>query len=660
MSAHPALTCFLIGGDTLLIECGDVLLDKQFVIQGVITAAPRIQQWARKKAIPVIEYKAGYENALKGQTFDYLFSITHLALIKEEVLALPAKGAINFHDGPLPAYAGLNAPAWALMNGETRYGISWHTITAGVDKGDLLKQAMFDISADETSLSINTKCFAAALESFPVLIDELVNGTSTPSIQDMSQRSYFGKFERPEGHAFLQWSQSAAKLEALVRALDFGDYPNLLTLPKISIGGRIFAVQSAVARESDTAMSPGQIIELDEGLINVATSEGVLSLTRLKALNGTTYSPGELKNLCALKVGDYFDVINSERIEALTAIGDRLARNDDYWARHLAYLDPVELPYTQSDAQLTQDERRYESLAIAVPEGLAAAIPNVATSNTISVAFALLLARLSRKTSFDLAMSTSAMVDDSAVLPGAFSGHNVLHLDMDLKMNATQVIEGVAAQIGSAAERGAWSQDIVARTPLLAAIPELVSGTALPMGIALDNVQVIPGTVMTLCAGHDGKTELHFDPERLERALAEKFAAQFVSVLRQITAAPSASAAAFELLTEEEKAQILGQWNATEVTYDNNACLHHLFECGKCPGEIDHQLHRTAQIFLHWLTYKFTDLIIGYTNKGVQHQGDFPCGWIQPSLTTRVAIDANFFRDLFHALSQQVRQHIHT
>jgi len=112
--------------------------------------------------------------------FDYLFSITHLAIIKDDVLALPKKMTVNFHDGPLPAYAGLNTPAWALMNQEVRYGISWHKVIPGVDKGELLQQVMFDVAPDETSLSINTKCFAAALESFPELVDELVTDSTQP------------------------------------------------------------------------------------------------------------------------------------------------------------------------------------------------------------------------------------------------------------------------------------------------------------------------------------------------------------------------------------------------------------------------------------------------------------------------------------------------
>src|SRR5690606_12696997 len=98
---------------------------------------------------------AEWQAELAGVDAQWLFAITHLAILPPEVIAAPSGGAVNFHDGPLPAYAGLNAPAWALINGETTYGISWHEITPGVDEGDVLVQRLFELAPQETSLSLN-------------------------------------------------------------------------------------------------------------------------------------------------------------------------------------------------------------------------------------------------------------------------------------------------------------------------------------------------------------------------------------------------------------------------------------------------------------------------------------------------------------------------
>ena len=48
--------------------------------------------------------------------------------------------AINFHDALLPRYAGLNAPAWALLAGESTHGVTWHEMTPQVDAGRIVRQ----------------------------------------------------------------------------------------------------------------------------------------------------------------------------------------------------------------------------------------------------------------------------------------------------------------------------------------------------------------------------------------------------------------------------------------------------------------------------------------------------------------------------------------
>ncbi|MFL0800290.1 MAG: LLM class flavin-dependent oxidoreductase [Agarilytica sp.] len=591
--SSETFSCYLIGADTLLIECGEVLLSKGHEIKGVVTAAPRISQWAHNKSIPVVAHKKGYGDELKGQDFDYLFSITHLAIIKDDVLALPKKGAINFHDGPLPAYAGLNTPAWALLNSEEEYGISWHQITPGVDEGDILKQAMFEVASDETSLSINTKCFAAALDSFPVLLDELVSGTTSPVSQDLSKRSYFGKFDRPEADGLLQWDKSAAETEALVRALDFGDYPNLLVTPKVRINGQVFAVQTAVAGEVEAGVAAGQITELDEGQIVVATGDGVLALKKLKDLNGKAISPGELSNQLGLNVGDRFDGVDAAQIDAIATVSKQLARSDEHWAKYLGYLDPIELPYSQNETTALTNAADYTKAAITLPSGLAGALSNVAASDAIVGAFGVLLGRLSRKHEFDLAFSNTSISQASAAAPGLYNDYSALHLGFEIKEPAEKIIADAAKQIGIANERGAWAKDIVGRTPSLASIPELITGTALPLGVTVGADSAVVGTTLTLSVSEDGSSAaIYYDSARLKEDRAAKFVSQFESILNNIVAGASRPAGELELLTQDEKKVILEDWNNTTVDYDNSECIHHLFE-----SRVEEHPNATALVF---------------------------------------------------------------
>ena len=117
MTVSP-LNCFLIGTESLLISCGETLLEKGHHILGVVSDEPAITAWCADRGVRAIPSRPDYTAILAEQPFDYLLSITNLTIIPSAALRLPKKGAVNFHDGPLPRFAGLYAPAWALMAGE--------------------------------------------------------------------------------------------------------------------------------------------------------------------------------------------------------------------------------------------------------------------------------------------------------------------------------------------------------------------------------------------------------------------------------------------------------------------------------------------------------------------------------------------------------------
>lgn len=571
--------CCLIGADTLLIECGEILLSKNHHITAVVTAIPRIRQWAEQNNISVIDYSDGYESHLSDLDFDHLFSITHLEIISDELLSLPKKGAINFHDGPLPAYAGLNTPAWAIMNDEQQYGISWHTITPGVDKGDILKQQMFDIAPDETSVSINTKCFAAAIESFPILVDELASESTSAKSQDLSNRSYFGKYDRPEANGVLNWNKSAKELESFIRAMDFGEHPNLLVLPKVIINGQIFAVQSAQISDGQNSTAVGQITGLSDEQISVVTGDGVLGLTSFKELNGKIITPGELHQKLSLSVGDQFQLLNDEEQAELTTLGQKLAKSDHHWAYSLSNLDPVELPYSSNQNVTNSNEEVVSSLNVSIPESYASMMGDDSICQVMVSAFVMLLAKLTRKHRFDIAYHSGPQSQSSDISSKIISDSSVLHVNLDLSESAKAIISEISNLMNHTEHLGGWSKDIIGRFPSLKSIPELVSGTALPVGISFGTDKLISGTQFTLSIDETSKhITAFYNTNYISSEHANKFVRHFESLLSNLTNDINTPVVELELLSQTEKKTILEDWNDTAVNYDNNACIHHLIE----------------------------------------------------------------------------------
>ena len=67
---------------------------------------------------------------------------------------MPALGTINCHAGKLPFYRGRNVLNWAIINGESEFGITVHFIDDGIDTGDIIKQKTYPISLNDDYKSI--------------------------------------------------------------------------------------------------------------------------------------------------------------------------------------------------------------------------------------------------------------------------------------------------------------------------------------------------------------------------------------------------------------------------------------------------------------------------------------------------------------------------
>ncbi|MEL7371938.1 MAG: formyltransferase family protein, partial [Myxococcota bacterium] len=357
------MTCYVIGADTLLIECSERLLEAGIQIKGVITAAPPLVDWATSKGLTVIDETSDYRDQLAADPFDYLFSITHLKLIPDEILSLARTAAINFHDGPLPGYAGLNTPAWALINGEKEYGITWHLMTSGVDAGDVVAAPRYDVADEETSLSLNTKNFAAALESFEALIPQFKAKSVPRTPQTSEGRRVYMRSERPANAAVIDFEQPASSLEALVRGLHFGRYPNNLATPKIRSGDHIACVQMAMAVEDEGAQAPGTVVAVDDGL-TIKCSEGALRVTELWSIHGQALTIEDFAKDAGLSAGSTLDTISEAQRARLTDINVALAKAEPFWLKRLSNLVPAQLAF---GASAPGADVRFESKTLTIP-----------------------------------------------------------------------------------------------------------------------------------------------------------------------------------------------------------------------------------------------------------------------------------------------------
>ena len=207
---------------------------------------------------------------------DFLFSCYYRHMLKQPVLDLPRRGALNLHGSLLPRYRGRVPVNWVLVHGETETGVTLHYMEAKADRGDIVGFKRVPITFEDTALTLFAKMTAAAPELLRETYPLLRAGTAPRLSQDHSQASYYGG--RTPADGLIDWRHAALQTYNLVRAVTH-PYPGAFTF----FQGRkllVWAGQITAAPVADSHL-PGQVAAClpGEGLL-VATGAGHFLITQ--------------------------------------------------------------------------------------------------------------------------------------------------------------------------------------------------------------------------------------------------------------------------------------------------------------------------------------------------------------------------------------------
>ncbi len=554
-------SCFVIGTESLLLSCAETLRETGQQILGVISDEPSIVAWCTERGVRVISGKGDYTPILAEQPFDYLLSITNLTIIPAAALKLPRRGAVNFHDGPLPRFGGLYAPAWALMAGEKEYGITWHAMTDAVDEGDIVLQRRFPVDAGETSLSLNTKCFQAGIESFPELVDILAGAGTPPIKHALDKSTYRGLADRPRALASLDWSRPAEELAALVRALDFGTYTNPLAVARIVGEKSSVLVGSLASLEDATGAAPGTVLSADDDALRVAAAGGTLALTKLMCADGGPLHARDALARLGVSVGGTLPTPSAATADALDAWAARAARFEGAWASRLGSLDPVELPFAERTSGRASRRER-------VP------LASVSDTDRAVATFVALTARVAGRASFDVAYREPGVVGADAAIASVVAAAAPLRIALPEQGTLADARASVAASLGWARKRVGFARDIAARRPALAAWAGRPFSLAVGIEVIgkLDDAAMV-GSDITLLIARDGNAALDFDAAVLDPARVNALAAQFAAML---AAADDTRWVELSLMSPDERKRVLETWGSAPRDLRNDQTIHEI------------------------------------------------------------------------------------
>ena len=165
------------------------------------------------------------ETLLQKLAPDCAVIIAYGQIIPARLLPIPKLGWINLHASLLPKYRGAAPINWAIVNGETRTGVTTMRIDAGMDTGEMLLQREIEIGARETAPELAARVAESGTPLMAETLRRLAAGTIAPKAQNHEEASYAPMLKKEDGR--IDWRRPA--METYNRMRGFAPWPGAYT-----------------------------------------------------------------------------------------------------------------------------------------------------------------------------------------------------------------------------------------------------------------------------------------------------------------------------------------------------------------------------------------------------------------------------------------------
>jgi methionyl-tRNA formyltransferase len=217
-----------------------------------------------------------------------------LYIVHSDVVAAPRIGSFNLHPGPLPHYAGLNAPSWAIYHGESEHAVTVHWMEPGVDTGAIAYEGRFPIDPADTGLSLSVKCVRQGLPLVTRLLETAAaDPASIPARpQELARRRVYLARDVPNDGR-LSWSEPARRIVDFVRAADYSPFPSPWGHPRARLDETELGIVKASLTGTPADAPRGTVDVRGAGETHVAAADEWVAVHRLQ-VDGKYVGAGEL------------------------------------------------------------------------------------------------------------------------------------------------------------------------------------------------------------------------------------------------------------------------------------------------------------------------------------------------------------------------------
>lgn len=219
---------------------------------------------------------------LKEINPDVIVVAAYGQILPKTILDIPRYGCINVHASLLPKLRGAAPINWAIINGESKSGITIMQMAEGLDTGDMLLKEELIIGDSETAGELHDRLMVLGGEMIVEALLKLEKGEIIPEKQNDAESNYAPMLNKELG--YINWNKNCKEIYNLIRGVN--PYPGAYGY----LNDKMVKFFNSVFELGNFKGMPGEILEVNKKGISIKCKDGKIIINELQEVGGKRMS----------------------------------------------------------------------------------------------------------------------------------------------------------------------------------------------------------------------------------------------------------------------------------------------------------------------------------------------------------------------------------
>ena len=200
-----------------------------------------------------------------------IFVVVAFRMMPKVLFSMPRLGTFNLHASLLPDYRGAAPINYAVINGETKSGVTTFFINEKIDEGNILLQVETEISPEDNAGTLHDRLMEIGAKLVVKTLDGLAEGklTEIPQNQKENPKTAYKIFKEDTK---IDWEKEVEVIHNFIRGMS--PYPAAFTILEVGGEQKILKIFKGKFQKIEHSKENGEI-EISKNEFKIYAKNGV-------------------------------------------------------------------------------------------------------------------------------------------------------------------------------------------------------------------------------------------------------------------------------------------------------------------------------------------------------------------------------------------------